>query len=103
MPGPVSDSYNPFAVGRAAWREKLAQEGFRYFVLKAADVFDYLEDEQLEALDDILSTIEQKRQRFGKPASRGFWVFGRHWPKADVVRAFIEKVLGQRVGEPYRP
>ncbi len=102
MPGPVSQSHNPANL-RDHWSHKLAAEGFRYFVLKVHDVVAYLDADELEQFNDILKKIETCRRDQNKPVARAFWVYARHWPKADKVRELIEKLLGIKIGEPYEP
>lgn len=100
MPGPVSQSYDPPSI-RQRWMSTMSSQGFRYFVLKAKDVFSALDEDELEHLDYIMRKIESYRLGQGKPPARSFWVYARHWPKADEVRILMEQLLGITLGQPY--
>ena len=107
MPGPVSDSL-PMPSNRGVlkrwaegWRQSLAEKGFRYFVLKAEDVFDALTPQQLNQFNKLLQRIEQHRETEGKPGSRSYWVYARHWKGSNSVKALIENLLGHEIGGPY--
>jgi len=102
MPGPISQSSRgPLSGIKSGWKSMLADQGFRYFVLKTKDVFAALDEEDLDQLNCILLKIEEYRRDLDKPASRSFWVFARHWKGASKVKALMEELLGIKVGEPY--
>jgi len=83
------------------WRDNLGAKGFRYFVLKAADIFEALTPKQLQKFDDMLGIIEKHRQSESKPPSLKYWVFARHWPGSHAVKTAMETALGHSIGEPY--
>jgi hypothetical protein len=103
MPGPVSDSLPTPKDSRIkdAWRAEIRARGFRYFVLKADDVFAALSERDIKSFDRMLHKIEDSRQRRGKPISRAYWIFARHWRGAAAVKELIESLLGCQIGEPY--
>jgi hypothetical protein len=101
MPGPVSDSFNPDPWVED-WKHDLGDNGFRFFVLKAQDVFDALDEEDLYVFNQMLKKIEKHREKVGKRASKSYWVYCRQWPHAKVIRSMIEALLGHKIGETYR-
>lgn len=105
MPGPVSDSYpgprDSHSSFKRGWLTALRREGFRYFVLKAADVFAALDEEELLRFNRMLAKIEMHRAKNGKVPFHSYWVYARHWPASDKVKALMEELLGHSIGEPY--
>lgn len=88
MPGPVSDSFNPDSVNPEAWRHRLQREGFKFFVLKAEDFLQAIDD--CDLFDEMLVAHEQYRLSRGKPAANAYWVVNRDEPYAPLVRLCIE-------------
>jgi len=68
---------------------------------KAEDVFDALCEEELELFNEFLRRIEEHRKGKGKPESRSFWVFARHWDGSDRIKALMEEIFGHEVGGQY--
>ena len=101
MPGPVSQSHDPDPFDGEQWRHKLAATGNRYFVLKIADAFRYLDHHELESLDELLAIIEEGREADDKPSALSYWVYARHWPGAAAVKKRMELGLGHAIGLPY--
>uniref|UniRef100_A0A6H1Z8R4 Uncharacterized protein n=1 Tax=viral metagenome TaxID=1070528 RepID=A0A6H1Z8R4_9ZZZZ len=107
MPGPVSNSM-PMPSDKAlkeAWRDEwlvsLRQQGARYFVFKIKDAFEALSPAELDRLNKMLAKMEQYRMKRGTAANRRYWVFGRHWPGAEMFHQLMEFVFGHKVGEPW--
>jgi hypothetical protein len=102
MPGPVSQSFNPFDGSlKRNWHAKLRSSGFRYIVFKVPDVFSALNAQEIELLDMMLAKIEGHRESQGKVPAHSYWVFARHWPGADQIKSLMEKLFGHEVGGPY--
>jgi len=101
MPGPVSESFNPDP-WVDNWKHDLGNDGFRFFVLKAQDVFDALDEEDIDVFNQLLKKIEKHRNGVGKKPNKSYWVYCRDWPHADVIRSMIEALMGHKIGEPYQ-
>lgn len=103
MPGPVSQSHPGLKDPpiKERWQAELRARGFRYFVVKSEDVFNALTEREVRSFDRMLGKIGDRREKQGKPRSRSFWVFARHWTGANEVKQLIEKLLGHPIGEPY--
>jgi hypothetical protein len=101
MPGPVSQSYDPDPFDPDEWHRQLAANGNRYFVLKIEDVFKYLAPDEIRELDAMLEIICRRREAAGKPRALSYWVYARHWPKAQAIREEMENALGRPIGQPY--
>lgn len=97
MPGPVSDSYKgpPSASPdfRQNWIEQMRREGFKFFVLKAEDVLNGMDLEELLDFNDILQRYNDRRADVGKSVN-SYFVVNRDEPYADEVRRLIEKHEG---------
>jgi hypothetical protein len=66
MPGPVSQSYQPYPDLRTEWLQELQSEGTKFFVLKCVDFLRWISEEQAEDFNDMLKAVEKERERIGK-------------------------------------
>ena len=93
MPGPVSQSNPgpPDLTMREAWQKEIDAKGLKYFVIKIEDLFDALDDEEIECFNYFLRRNEQRRVFKGKKPFNEYWVVNRDEGYAGQVKRIIEK------------
>lgn len=74
---------------RDEWRLMLEDEGAKFFIVKTADIFEYLSDVQLDNFNDILFTIDHRRRKAGKKEN-AYLVVNESEPYASKVLALMQ-------------
>ena len=73
------------------WLEHLKEQGFKFFVLKAADFLSALTLDEVEQFNAMLKKCETYRESIGKKSFNNYWVVNRDEAYATEVKKLIEK------------
>lgn len=92
MPGPISQSHNPFSDSlRKSWKEELKAGKTKFFVLKAEDFLNSISEEDCKLFNYLLQKHERYRVQKGKSCFNRYWIVNRDEPWAYLVKKIIEE------------
>jgi len=91
MPGPISESYDPWVFSKKKWKEHIKTQGLKFFVLKCEDFLDAITEDEADTFNEMLAKMERARQSLGKVPANKYWVVNRDEPYADKVKRIIEE------------
>lgn len=76
------------------WGKKLKIRGLKFFVIKIDDLFEALDDRNIECFDKLLGAIEYYRIKKGKDPNNNYYIVNRDEPYANEVKNIIEENEG---------
>lgn len=71
------------------WLQDFKEKKLKYFVLKAEDFLNALNDEEIDIFNRMLKKHEMWRVKKGKTEYNQYWVVNRDEPYADQVKKLI--------------